>query len=85
LVPVLLWAIFSDRTSRAMTWLFAEVAKVGSTLRKPTAKANEKTSARRVRGEIIIAVPSSFHLPFNFVQLFCHLLAPMQRCTTQAK
>jgi hypothetical protein len=36
-----------------MTWLFAETAKVGTAFRKASAKANVKTNALRVRGEIV--------------------------------
>jgi hypothetical protein len=53
-----------------MTWLFAEAAKVGTALRKASAKANVEMNAWRIRDEIIIAVVASFHLPFKLRPTF---------------
>src|SRR5215469_9515029 len=52
-MPILLCAIFSDRSSRAMTWLFV-AAEVTPAVQKASPKARIETNALRVRGGIIV-------------------------------
>src|SRR6266566_7141879 len=84
-MPHLLCVIFSDRSSRAMTWLFIKAAEAESTFRKASDKANIETNALHVRDEIIMlqAPHCIFHCDRS--NFFALSLCLLQRCTTQAK